>query len=87
MSWEDIKNRKEDSIRESTNNPVKKSFELNGKTYNSFTDFLNSDEYNESLNQLVSTTKLYEIMRVELSIMHYFGKCCHLKNKKYKVIF
>ena len=59
MNWEDIKNRKEDSIRESTNNPVKKSFELNGKTYNSFTDFLDSDEYNESLNQLVIALEEY----------------------------
>jgi len=28
MTWEDIKQRKEDSIRESTGNPMSKSFEV-----------------------------------------------------------
>jgi hypothetical protein len=52
MTWEDIKQRKEESIRESTNNPMVKNpnpFDKNGKTYNSFTDYLNSDEYKELL--------------------------------------
>ena len=48
----DIKQRKEDSIRESTGNPVVKNpnpFEHNGKIYKSFTDYLNSEEYKEFL--------------------------------------
>ena len=31
MTWEEIRQRKEDSIRESTGNPMDKSFESNGK--------------------------------------------------------
>ena len=46
---EDIKKRKEDSIRESTGNPMSKSFEVNGKIYNSYTEYSNSDEYKEFL--------------------------------------
>lgn len=49
MTWEEIRQRKEDSIRESTCNPVSKSFEVNGKTYNSFKDYLNSEEHKELL--------------------------------------
>lgn len=52
MTWEEIKQRKEDSIRESTNNPMVKNpnpYDKNGKTYKSFTDYLNSDEYKEYL--------------------------------------
>jgi hypothetical protein len=49
MTWEDIKQRKEDSIRESTGNPMSKSFEVNGKIYNSYTEYSNSDEHKELL--------------------------------------
>jgi len=52
MNWDDVKQRKEESIRESTNNPMVKNpnpFEHNGKTYKSFSDYLNSDEYKEFL--------------------------------------
>jgi hypothetical protein len=49
MTWEEIRQRKEDSIRESTGNPMSKSFEANGKIYNSYTEYLNSDEYKEFL--------------------------------------
>ena len=52
MNWEDIRQRKEESIRESTGNPMVKNpnpFERNGKTYKSFSDYLNSDEYKEFL--------------------------------------
>ena len=49
MTWEDIRQRKEDSIRESTGNPMSKSFEVNGKTYSSYTEYSNSDEYKEFL--------------------------------------
>ena len=49
MTWEEIRQRKEDSIRESTDNPMSKSFEVNGKTYNSYTEYSNSDEYKEYL--------------------------------------
>ena len=49
MTWEDIKNRKEDSIRESLGNPMSKPFEINGKTYNSYTEWSNSAEHIELL--------------------------------------
>ena len=49
MTWEDIKQRKEDSIRESTNNPMSKPFEVNGKVYNSYTEWSNSDDHKELL--------------------------------------
>jgi hypothetical protein len=49
MTWEEIRQRKEDSIRESTGNPMSKSFEVNGKTYNSYTEYSNSDEHKELL--------------------------------------
>lgn len=52
MTWEEIRQRKEDSIRESTGNPMVKNpnpHEKNGKTYKSFSDYLNSDEYKEFL--------------------------------------
>ena len=53
MNWEEVRQRKEDSIRESTGNPMVKNpnpFDKNGKTYKSFSDYLNSDEYKELLN-------------------------------------
>jgi len=49
---EDIKQRKEESIRESTGNPMVKNpnpFDKNGKTYNSYTEYSNSDEHKELL--------------------------------------
>jgi hypothetical protein len=49
MTWEEIRQRKEDSIRESTNNPMSKPFEVNGKVYNSYTEWSNSDEHKELL--------------------------------------
>ena len=52
MNWENVKQRKEDSIRESTGNPMVKNpnpFEKNGKTYNSYTEYSNSDEHKELL--------------------------------------
>lgn len=60
MNWEDIRNRKEDSIRESTKNPLPKSFVLNGKTYESFKDYLNSEEYIELLKIQEEATREYE---------------------------
>lgn len=50
MTWEEIRQRKEDSIRESTGNPMDKSFESNGKIYNSFLEYANSDEYRQILD-------------------------------------
>jgi hypothetical protein len=49
MNWEEVRQRKEDSIRESTGNPMSKSFEVNGKIYNSYTEYSNSDEHKEYL--------------------------------------
>lgn len=49
---QDLKNRKEESLRESTSNPMVNNpdqYNKNGKKYNSFTDYLNSDEYKEFL--------------------------------------
>lgn len=48
-NWEEIRQRKEDSIRESTGNPMSKPFKINGKTYNSYTEWSNSDEHKELL--------------------------------------
>ena len=60
MTWEDIKQRKEDSIRESTCNPMSKSFEVNGKIYNSYTEYLNSDEYKKFLEIQEEALEQYE---------------------------
>ena len=52
MNWKEVRQRKEDSIRESTGNPMEnnsKPYDKNGKKYKSFTDYLNSDEYKEYL--------------------------------------
>jgi hypothetical protein len=47
MNWEEIRQRKEDSIRESTGNPMP---DINGKAYKKYSDFLASKEYNEFLD-------------------------------------
>ena len=49
MNWEEVRQRKEDSIRESTGNPMSKPFEVNGKVYNSYTEWSNSDDHKELL--------------------------------------
>ena len=52
MTWKELRDRKEDSIRESTSNPMVKNpnpFVINGKTYNSYTEYSNSDEHKEFL--------------------------------------
>ena len=59
MTWEEIRQRKEDSIRETTGNPMNKSFEVNGKTYNSYTEYSNSDEYKEYLKAEEESQELY----------------------------
>ena len=51
MTWEDIRNRKEDSIRESMNNPNPRSFKINNVSYNSFSDYIRSEEYQKELRQ------------------------------------
>lgn len=56
---QDIKNRKEESLRESTNNPKEKPLEINGKQYDSFTDYLNSKEYKEFLELQEESINLY----------------------------
>ena len=60
MTWEDIKNRKEDSIRESLGNPMSKPFEINGKTYNSYTEWSNSAEHIELLQIEEQAREQYE---------------------------
>ena len=60
MTWEEIRQRKEDSIRESTNNPMSKPFEINGKVYNSYTEWSNSDEHKELLKIEEEALKQYE---------------------------
>lgn len=60
MTWKDIRDRKEDSIRESTGNPMSKSFEINGKIYNSYTEYLNSDEHKELLKIQEEALEQYE---------------------------
>ena len=62
-SWNEIRLRKEESIRESTNNPMVKNpnpFEHNGKIYKSFTDYLNSEEYKEYLELEEKALKEYK---------------------------
>jgi hypothetical protein len=52
MTWKELRDRKEDSIRESTSNPMVKNpnpFVINGKTYNSYTEYSNSDEHKDFL--------------------------------------
>ena len=60
MNWDDVKNKKEDSIRESTKNPMSKPFKINGKTYNSYTEWSNSDEYKEFLKAEEEAELLYK---------------------------
>jgi len=62
MNWKDIRDRKEDSLRESINNPMVKNpnpFEHNGKIYKSFSDYLNSEEYKEFLKTEEEAQELY----------------------------
>ena len=59
MTWKDIRDRKEDSIRESTGNPMTKSFEVNGKIYNSYTEYSNTDEHKELLKAEEESQELY----------------------------
>jgi hypothetical protein len=61
-NWDEIRQRKEDSIRESTNNPMVKNpnpFEKNGNTYKSFSEYLESDEYKEFLKIEEEAQKQY----------------------------
>lgn len=63
MTWKELRDRKEDSIRESTNNPMVKNpnpFKINGKTYNSYTEWSNSDEHKELLQIEEQSQELYE---------------------------
>jgi hypothetical protein len=63
MNWKDIRDRKEDSIRESTGSPMVKNpnlFEHDGKTYKSFSDYLKSDEYKEYLEIQFNALKDYK---------------------------
>ena len=83
MNWDDVKQRKEESIRESTNNPMVKNpnpFEHNGKTYKSFSDYLNSDEHKEflkieeeALEQYTQKAKEYfESLEMDNRLMLFF---------------
>lgn len=60
MTWKDIKDRKEDSIRESTNNPMNNPLEVNGKTYSSFSEYLDSKEHAEFLKLEEESLELYK---------------------------
>ena len=63
MTWEEIKQRKEDSIRESTNNPMVKNpnpVVKNGKTYKSYSEYLQSEEYQQFLEAEVSAELDYK---------------------------
>jgi hypothetical protein len=63
MTWKELRDRKEDSIRESTSNPMVKNpnpFENNGKTYKSFSDYLISEEYKEYLEIQSNALKDYK---------------------------
>ena len=63
MTWKELRDKKEDSIRESTSNPMVKNpnpFKINGKTYNSYTEWSNSDEHKELLQIEEQSQELYE---------------------------
>ena len=63
MTWEDIRQRKEDSIRESTGNPMIKNTNpvvKNGKTYKSYSEYLQSEEYQQFLEAEVNAEKDYK---------------------------
>jgi len=88
MNWEEVRQRKEDSIRESTGNPMVKNpnpFDKNGKTYKSFSDYLNSDEYKEllkiqeeALGQYEQKAKEYfESLETDNQLLLFF----HITNK------
>lgn len=49
MTWEELRQRKEDSIRESTGNPMSE-FKKGDKSYSSYSEYLNSEEYKEMLD-------------------------------------
>lgn len=57
MTWDEIKQRKEESIRESTGNPM--SIDNDGKKYESFSEYLNSEEYKEYLDLQEKALKEY----------------------------
>jgi len=65
MTWEEIRQHKEDSIRESTNNPMSKPFEINGKIYNSYTEWSNSDDHKELLKIEEEVQEQYTIKAKE----------------------
>ena len=94
MTWEELKQRKEDSIRESTGNPMEnnsKPHDKNGKTYESFTDYLNSDEYKEyleiqeeALEQYTQKAKEYfESLETDNQLLLFF----HITNQIFENYF
>ena len=91
MTWEEIRQRKEDSIRESTGNPMSKPFEVNGKTYNSYTEWSNSDEHKELLKieeevqeQYTKKAKeYYDSLRMDNQLLLFF----HITNTIYANYF
>jgi len=83
MTWDEIKQRKEDSIRESTSNPMVKNpnpLVFKGKTYKSFSEYLESEEYKEFLEteekakvQYTQKSKEYfESLDVDNQLMLFF---------------
>ena len=94
MTWEELKQRKEESIRESTGNPMEnnsKPHDKNGKTYESFTDYLNSDEYKEyleiqeeALEQYTQKAKEYfESLETDNQLLLFF----HITNQIFENYF
>ena len=94
MTWEEIRQRKEDSIRESTGNPMEnnsKPHDKNGKTYESFTDYLNSEEYKEyleiqeeALGQYTQKAKEYfESLETDNQLLLFF----HITNQIFENYF
>lgn len=63
MTWEEIRQRKEDSIRESTSNPMVKNTNpvvKNGKTFKSYSEYLQSEEYQQFLEAEVNAELDYK---------------------------
>lgn len=60
MNWDEIKQRKEDSIRESLKNPKTDSIQINNVEYKTFTEYINSDEYKEYMETIDQAKVTFE---------------------------
>ena len=94
MTWEELRQRKEDSIRESTGNPMVKNTNpvvKNGKNYKSYSEYLQSEEYQQFLEAEVNAEKDYnqkakeyfESLDTDSKLLLFY----HITNKIYENYF